>query len=98
MPGRTNLDRAHGKQAKLTSYRRDPFWMFGFLVPRTHAQAIEIDRKNGNMKWQDSDKTEMEQLAEYKTFIDKGVGGKALDGHKRIRCHMIYDVGVKRVA
>jgi hypothetical protein len=60
-------------QAKLTSYRRDTFWKFGVLVPCSHAQEIEIDRKNGNTKWQDSEKTEMEQLAEYKTFIDKGV-------------------------
>jgi hypothetical protein len=79
-------------QAKLTSYRRDPFWKFGVLVPRTHAQAIDIDRKNGNTMWQDSEKTEMKKLAEYKTFIDTGVGVKAPDGYKRIRCHMIYDV------
>jgi hypothetical protein len=72
------------KQAKLTSYRRDPFWKFSVLLPRTHVQSVEIDRKNGNTKWQDSEKTEMEQLAEYKTFIDKGVGGKAPDGYKRI--------------
>jgi hypothetical protein len=51
-------------QAKFTSYRRDPFWKSGVLVPRTHAQAIEIDRNNVNSKWQDSEKTEMEQLAE----------------------------------
>jgi Reverse transcriptase (RNA-dependent DNA polymerase) len=34
----------------------------------------------------------MEQTAKYKTFIDKGVGGKDPDGYKRIQCHMIYDV------
>jgi hypothetical protein len=79
-------------QAKLKSYRRDPFWKFGVLVPRTHAQAVEIDAKNGNTKWQDSEKTEMAQLDEYKTFIDKGVGGEAPSGYKKIRCHMIYDV------
>jgi hypothetical protein len=46
-------------QAKLQSYRCDPFWKFGVLVPRTHVQAVKIDRKNGNTKWQDSEKTEM---------------------------------------
>jgi hypothetical protein len=48
-----------------------------------------IDRKNGNTKWQESEKTEMEQLAKYKIFIDKGVGGKGPDDYKMILCHMI---------
>jgi hypothetical protein len=65
-------------QAKLKSYRRDPIWNFGFLVPHTHVQAVEIDLANGNSKWQDSEAVEMEQLAEYKIFVDKGKGGTAL--------------------
>jgi hypothetical protein len=28
------------KKAKLTSYRRDPFWKFVVLVSCTHAQAV----------------------------------------------------------
>ena len=79
-------------QAKLQSYRREPFWKFGVLVPRTHAQAVELDRINGNTKWQDAEATEMRQLIEYQTFVDKGKGGEAPAGYKKIRCHMIYDV------
>ena len=79
-------------QAKLRSYRREPFWKFGVLVPRTHAQAVELDKINGNTKWQDAEATEMSQLIEYQTFIDKGKGGEAPVGYKKIRCHMIYDV------
>ncbi|MFA9289401.1 MAG: reverse transcriptase domain-containing protein, partial [Weeksellaceae bacterium] len=79
-------------QAKLQSYRREPFWKFGVLVPRTHSQAVEIDMKNGDTKWQDAEETEMSQLSEYQTFIDKGKGGQAPAGYKKIRCHMIYDV------
>ena len=79
-------------QAKLQSYRREPFWKFGVLVPRTHAQAVELDRINGNTKWQDAEETEMRQLIEYQTFVDKGKGGEAPAGYKKIRCHMIYDV------
>jgi hypothetical protein len=79
-------------QAKLRSYRREPFWKFGVLVPRTHSQAMEIDMKNGNTKWQDAEETEMSQLSEYQTFVDKGKGGQAPAGYKKIRCHMIYDV------
>jgi hypothetical protein len=33
-------------QAKLKSYRRDPFWKFGVLVPRNHAQEVELDKEN----------------------------------------------------
>ena len=79
-------------QAKLKSYRRESYWKYGFLVPRTHAQAVEIDKENGNTKWQDSEAVEMQQLAEYKTFEDKGKGAAAPIGYKKIRCHMIYDV------
>jgi hypothetical protein len=79
-------------QAKMRSYRRDPFWKFGYLVPRTHEQAVEIDRKNGNTFWQDSEKLELSQLLEYNTFVDKGKAGIAPHGYKKIRCHMVYDV------
>jgi hypothetical protein len=41
---------------------------------------------------QESEATEMKQLAEYKTFINKGKGGIPPDGYKKIRCHMVYDV------
>jgi hypothetical protein len=61
-------------------------WKFGVLVPRTHAQAVELDKKNGNTYWQDE-----EQLLEYGTFIDKDKG-TAIVGYKRIRWHIIYDV------
>jgi hypothetical protein len=35
-------------QAKHYSYRREQFWIFGVLVPRTHQQAIEFDANNKN--------------------------------------------------
>jgi hypothetical protein len=79
-------------QAKIRSYRREPFWKFGVLVPRNHSQAVEIDQANGNHLWQESEATEMKQLVEYNTFVDKGKGGIPPDGHKKIRCHMVYDV------
>jgi hypothetical protein len=59
-------------QAKLRSYRCEPFWKFGVMVPRTHNQAVEIDQANGNHLWQESQVTEMKKLAVYKTFINKG--------------------------
>jgi hypothetical protein len=31
-------------QAKLKSYRRHPFWKFGFMVPCSYSQPVEIDQ------------------------------------------------------
>ena len=70
-------------QAKLRSYRQDPFWKFGVMVPRTHSHAIEIDEKNGNTKWQDAEATDMQHLLEYQTFIDKGKGVRRQIGTRK---------------
>jgi hypothetical protein len=48
--------------AKLRSYLRDTFWKFGFLTPRTHAQAVKIDKASGNTLWQEAETMEMKQL------------------------------------
>jgi hypothetical protein len=71
-------------QAKLSSFRREPFWKFGYMVPRNHAQAIAIDQSNGNGNWKDSEAMEMKQLAEYKTFLDHGKDSTAPIGYKKI--------------
>jgi hypothetical protein len=34
-------------QSNLKAFRRDPFWKFGVRLPRTHAQALELDKANG---------------------------------------------------
>jgi hypothetical protein len=72
-------------QYKLCSYFQEPFWKISVLVPRTHAQAVELDQKNGNTLWQVAEATEMKQLLEYNTFIDKGKGAPAPTEYKQIR-------------
>jgi hypothetical protein len=57
-------------QAEIKCYFSDLCWKFDVFVPATHAQ------------WQDSKKRQIEHLAEYKTLIDKGVGGEAAAAHK----------------
>jgi hypothetical protein len=42
-------------QNKVSSYRREPFWKIGVLVLRTHKQAMELDMKHIDKKWQDAD-------------------------------------------
>jgi hypothetical protein len=68
-------------QAKLKTYRHEPFWKFGVLVLQNHAQAVELDKANGNTKWQDAKVTERSQLLDYNKFVDKGLGGAAPSGY-----------------
>ena len=75
-------------QSKLKSIRRTPIYQFGFRVPRSHAEAMMLDKENGNTKWLDAKKVELEKINEYKTFKDLGKGSKAPDGYNCIRVHM----------
>ena len=81
-------------QAKLRSFRTAPKYMYGFEVPRNYIHALELDRRNGNTKWQDCTKLEMQQLHDYSTFIDMGHKDKVKPprDHKRIRVHLVYAV------
>ena len=66
--------------------------MFGFEVPRNYGHALELDRKNGNTRWQDFTKVEMDQLNEYSTFEDRGKNAQLPTGYKKIRTHLVYAV------
>ena len=79
-------------QTRLRSVRRTMRYKYGYLIPNTHEEAMELDRINGNTKWYDAEQLETSQLLEYETFIDKGKGGKPPIGYQKIRVHMIYDV------
>ena len=59
-------------QAKLRSFRTAPKYQYGFEVPRDYNHAVQIDKSNGNTKWQDAVDLEMKQLDEYDTFKDIG--------------------------
>jgi hypothetical protein len=79
-------------QAKLRSFRTAPKYMYGFEVPKDYEHAVRLDRRNGNDKWTESTRLEMEQHNEYDTFTDKGKDGPAPTGFKKIRVHLIYAV------
>jgi hypothetical protein len=53
---------------------------------------MELDRINGNTKWRDSELTELRQVDEYETFIDKGKGYTPGPGYKKIKVHFVYAV------
>jgi len=79
-------------KAKLHSFHSEPVCMHGFQVPRNHAEALELDRVNGDTVWTDAEVTELSQIDEHESFIDKGVGFNPGSDHKRIRVHMVYAV------
>ena len=79
-------------QAKLHSFRTKPVYQYGFLVPRNHAQAMDIDEKNGNTKWRDAELEEIKCVDNFEVFVDKGKGGSAGPGYKKITVHMVYAV------
>ena len=79
-------------QAKLRSFRSAPQYMYGIEIPKDYLDAVRLDKINGNTKWQDCTRLEMEQLAEYKTFKSIGYKAKVPQGYKRIRAHLVYAV------
>jgi len=79
-------------KAKLHSFRNKPVHMCGFQVPHNHAEAIELDRMNGNTVWRDAEATELNQIDEHKSFADKGAGFNPGSDFKKIRVHMVHAV------
>ena len=67
-------------------------YKYGFEVPRNHKDAMQLDSINKNSKWRDAEATELSQLDEYNTFIDKGHSSPIPKGYKKIQVHFVYDV------
>ena len=74
---------------------------FGFLIPKDYKQALQLDEQNGNSKWYDATKLEMNQINEYKVFQDHGKAkydpksrkvSNAPNGYQKIRVHLIFAV------
>jgi hypothetical protein len=53
---------------------------------------MELDDKNGNTKWCDDTKLELDQINEYDTFKDIGKGAHPGNGYKKIDVHLVYAV------
>ena len=64
---------------------------FGIYVPKNYAEAVEMDRANGNTLWQDAVKKEMTNVEVAFKFLDEH-GARVPIGFKKITCHLIYDV------
>ena len=69
-------------------------YKFGYRVPKDWKEAKELDKKNGNRKWAEAKKVEMDQIREYEVFRDKGKFShrKIPSGYTLISGHLVFDV------
>ena len=75
--------------------KRNPRYMkktnkFGIEVPTTVAEALELDKKNGDTHWADGISSDMNNVrVAFDVLPD---GQNAPIGHQFVKCHMIFDV------
>ena len=79
-------------QSKLRSCRTAPKFKFGYQMPRTndYDHDLSIDKHDGNNKWAEAIKLEIDQKHAYDTCKDMGEGSSS-KGHKHIRAHFVFD-------
>ena len=88
------------KQSKIRQVRHAKKYMFGFLIPRNHTEALEFDKANNNSKWYDATKAELDSIHSYEVFQkhEKAQYDKqkkvinAPPGYQKIRVHLIFAV------
>ena len=78
--------------AKLWKYSTRAKYKYGYEIPQDFKHAVEIDQRNGNTKWQDATRTELESMEAYQVFKDHGHNADPPPGYKVIQVHLIYDV------
>jgi hypothetical protein len=66
--------------------------MYGFEIPMNYEDATRLNKLHGNDKWKTATKLEMDQLHDYDTFHDKGVGTTPGEEFKKIRVHLVFTV------
>jgi hypothetical protein len=78
------------KQSKLRPYKTCKKYMYGFKISLLgYEDAISLDTLHGNDNPQNATKLEIDQLHEYNTFHDKGVGTIPGKEFKKIRVHLL---------
>jgi Reverse transcriptase (RNA-dependent DNA polymerase) len=63
---------------------------FGIELPKTVKRALEIDKETGTTFWADAIKKEMKGV--WKAFDILDDGSPVPVGHKKIACHMVFDI------
>jgi hypothetical protein len=73
--------------------KRSKYWVrttkYGIELPKSVAEALEIDKRTGTTFWRDAINKEMKNNAIAFQFMDDDV---VPVGYKHITCHMIFDI------
>ena len=86
-------------QAKIRQVRRSATYQFGYLIPREYKHALELDKSNGNSRWYDATKKQLDQINEYQVFLDhrrakydpKSIKiTNAPQGYQKIKVHLVF--------
>ena len=59
-------------QSKIRQVRRSAVYQFGFLIHKDYKHALQLDEQNGNSKWYDATKLEMDQINKYNSSRTMG--------------------------
>ena len=51
-------------QTKMRQVSSSATYLFGYLIPRDYKHALELDKLNGNSRWYDATKKELDQINE----------------------------------
>jgi hypothetical protein len=89
------IDYTLKKRDRILSKTKTKYWLrthkFGIRIPKSVAEALEIDKANGNTLWWDAIAQEMKNVRP--AFEKWEAGEKDLPvGFQRIGCHLIFDV------
>ena len=86
-------------QTKIRQVRRSTTYQFGYLIPKDYKHALDLDKINGNSRWYDATKKELDQINEYQVFIDCGIAkydpkSKRItntpQGYQKIKVHLVF--------
>ena len=86
-------------QTRIRQARRSATYQFGYLIPRDYKHSMELDKINGNSRWYDATKKELDQFSGYQVFIDHGIAKydpkskqitNAPQGYQKIKVHLVF--------
>ena len=55
-------------QSKIRQARRSNKYMCGYLIPKSHKEALEFDKQNNKTNWADATRDEMDCIKEQELF------------------------------
>ena len=81
------------RRAYASKTKNGKVYKFGIEIPKDYKDAMRLDKEAGNHLWKEAVEKEMNQLKQYKVFIDLGkANGPPPPGYKVIRGHLIFSV------